>query len=239
MDLAILVIAGLIAALIGAKPGAGKHHLLPFSLIVLYMVHKQWHTLRPARFGKVVQTGLVALIALTVASSIGIQLSILDYMQRTLQQQLPAAQEIADILRADATISMEIGYAAPGEYPTTFVRPLLVFAGQQYRMDAAALMDMQYYGVDLQKLWSGNFARCQPKRWLIPSTKNEIFNMTNYYGGTPADFSGQLSMPLNHPLFSDAFRNDFRNHYIKIKSGRIFDIYECAHQQSSPQHISP
>lgn len=225
--IATLAVAGLATALIGAKAGAGKHHLLPFAPLVLLIVARHWSALSTVRFGPILQVGLLTLVALNVASSIGIQLSVLDYLQHTQQQQISAARELEELIKRQEVDGMEMGYGSAGDYSATFARPLLVFAGQPYRMDAPALMDMQYAGTEMPPAWLHGLSQCQPRRWLLPHGKDYRFHMANYYAGTPPDFKGRKLMPLAYPLFSEPFRLAFQANYVKIRQGVVFDVYQC------------
>lgn len=225
LNLLIMLLAGLVVAVIGAKAGAGKHHLWPFSLFILASAHTHWIFLAEIRFGRCLRAGLLTMVGLGAANGMGVQYGMFEYLQRSLQQQLVAKEELIEMIQLADGRSMEMGYGSTVDYQTTFVRPLLVYTGQPYHLDAAALMDMKFYGIDIMKVWNSNFKECKPKLWIIPHNQSTAFMMSNWYIAGPSDVGDDQT--VSQSLFSDEFRNKFNDRHIKIREGKIFDLYQC------------
>ncbi len=217
-----LVIGSFIAAagltvVVASKPGAGPHHLIPFIPIIIYGCAYltdglQSNTIQPNLAALLV----VLVLALPVAYKI-CKLSIYSFSKinivNIVSQQSRVYQIVADldaIRRSNPDQVISMGYGEDRSYADTYLRVLLVFRGNPYFLDAPALMDMQYAGMEIP---AANLAHMESGAiglWLIPKG-DEPFRLHNFYDGKP--------------LFDDEFRQIFAKRYELVGPSRFFDLY--------------
>ncbi|HEX6973709.1 MAG TPA: hypothetical protein VF147_04870, partial [Vicinamibacterales bacterium] len=191
---------------LSAKYGAGPYHLLPFIPLALDTAARSggapaWRAdwLAPARVALV--GGLVAIAGVQQAYWVG-----------SLRSRPVAAinAELRDLLRADPG-STAIGYSS--NYQGAMLRPLAVFAGDPYVLDAPALMDRQFSGVGFPEGALRIVDECAIETWLIPSG-GEPFALPNAYD------AGQQVFPPD-------FVETFRAHYRLVERRTFFDVWRC------------
>jgi len=207
------IVVVLIVAVIGAKPLAGPRHLLPLVPVALYLAAE----LR-GRLGSWPTDGrrmalAVAWLATATIMAFAAQGQV-AYEATVYAGDHDAADEIMAVQTANPGVAIEMGYAGgPREYRLSWLRPLLIFAGQPYSLDAAAVMDMQAAGLPLPAATLQRLADCTTRWWLIPRG-HEPFTLRTMY-------------PPNPPLFDAAFAGAFRDRYRLIQSGDYFDVWGC------------
>ncbi len=218
----ILSTVGII--IIAAKPGSGPHHLIPFLPFLSYLF-----TILLARTDIIDQNeplskiGYLAIsfkCAYVVVFMVALSnASVKEVL--TLEHFLnPASENAAEII-SDLELVMqrypgqtiEMGYGTNNNYPLTYYRPILVFSGNPYLIDSAALMDMQKAGIDIPPATTEVLGACRTKIWLIPKG-DPPFEQPNYY-------------PPSLPLFSDKFKTTFLNRYELRKQSKYFDLWFC------------
>jgi Dolichyl-phosphate-mannose-protein mannosyltransferase len=202
---------------IGAKPGSGSHHLIPF----LGILPPTYFWLRPSSFPDASDRGAVPFfvpLALTLCV-----LGIIPMAQ--MARVFPAdfregnsmVNETDSILRGYPGQSIEMGYGDNIYEPSTYLRTVLVFAGNQYTLDGVALQDDQFGGKELPAASTWLLDECHTDIWLIPKDEQPFATHNGY--------NTELS------LFDDEFRTAFLTHYHRIESRRFFDVWRCANHK--------
>ncbi len=121
--------------------------------------------------------------------------------------------------------TMEMGYGDlksyyDPQYQLTYYRPVLVFAGNPYTIDAVALFDFQLSGLALPDSTITYLKSCKTRIWLVAKNSPPFSMVTVYTLIDARVLPGAL-------LFSDAFREVFFDRYRKQGSSRYFDVWEC------------
>src|SRR4029453_2647865 len=110
--------------------------------------------------------GIVFTAVLATASLLAIAQQ--QYMWKPLlrAERTHADLEVGRFLAAHAGESVAVGYG--GAYRPSFVRPLPVFAGSPYLLDAAALMELDLALRPVPAATIGLVRPCSVRFWLIP-----------------------------------------------------------------------
>ncbi len=203
----VLILALALTAAIAAKPLAGPRHLMPFVPLLLYgfgelravAARRAWH----GRAG-------VAWLATVAVMAAGAQVHVLSEA-RLYAAQRGAAAELGAIV-ADHPGTIEMGYTGKG-YRLSLLRPLLVFAGHPYGLDAAALMDRQAAGLPLPPATVAALDACSTERWVLAKGEPP-FEMRNLY-------------PPHALLFDPTFIAAFKRRYEIEESREFFDVWRC------------
>jgi hypothetical protein len=205
-----LLASAAVVCLVAAKPGAGRHHLVPFlPLAIDALVDGVDGVERrlPAGMaractlgGRVVAFGFI--VGLTSRSA------------STLHDLAARARRDAIDLRAilddhpDADIAM--GYGDASSYPDTFGRLAIAFRSP-LRLDGASQMDATAAGYPASRMLGAGLARCRPALWVVPD--GEPFSLASYYAG--------------EPVFDAAFREAFARGYALIARRGAYRVYRC------------
>ena len=184
----------LLVAIIGAKEGAGTHHLLPAIFINAFLLDRALRSV-PARSDvrADVQWRVMFLVG-SLAVAFG-----LFKLNRTLTQNWDSAKSSALELNRMAT-AFPGGRLAPSDrdnYDVTFLRPLLAEHGSR-QIEFAAYMDTAYSGLSDGGLVA-KMKSCEIPFWFIP-LKGEPFSLPNFYTGktlVSADFYRHLMRGMN------------------------------------------
>jgi hypothetical protein len=225
--LGVLLAAELATAIIGSKPGAGPHHLLPFVVLHAFILRQLiteacGRSARRLPIATAVLAGLVAtIVGMAAPSAAGLRRLLKFDLQ--LPQQRATLAELSDFARRYPGGMM--GIAGPESYDLTNYRPWLTLQGIP-QTDYGALMDLRLSGVDEAPL-ADALARCEIPYLFVPKG-GPPYSMSNNYG------SG--------PLFSDAVRASFARRFALVESGRYFRVFRCAHPLTHPSelpHSSP
>jgi 4-amino-4-deoxy-L-arabinose transferase-like glycosyltransferase len=213
------VLAGLVAGVLltdvaATKEGSGPNHLLPFIPIFAYLLgrlirdHSLW--LSAGWRGRAIDS----LVGGYLIAAVLIAFSGQWYWARYLEVKGPAvADAIAEIHAAEikyAGAPIGMGYPLQ-EYPTTFYRVNLVFDGQPYLLDGAALMDMAESNIPLPQATLDALKNGEMRVWLVPAGQ-EPFTLLSWYSS-------------HKRLFSPEFRQIFFDNYQKQEAGKIFDAW--------------
>ncbi|NDJ18669.1 glycosyltransferase family 39 protein [Myxacorys almedinensis] len=207
-----------VAAIVGATRGALENNMLPFVPLLLYPLSDLMKKVLGACSSKNKQwLGISTSISITTALAFMLSTSLTVYStEAPLVSRLlnPSSKrivyDIEQVVKAHRDISM--GYGS--SYPLSTYRPAFVFAGNPYLLDSASLMEMQASGLNNTPDNTLNAIKtCQIPSWLIP--KNEKpFEVYNYY-------------PPLQKLFSDEFRQIFKQHYTQQAQTEFYDIWVC------------
>ncbi len=210
---ALLAAAMSLVVVLGAKPGAGPHHLLPFVPLIVW-------------FGAAAASAAGCSWSSRSIAAYVLPLLIVAAIQQTLfvstmvsQVSLRVADDIDAFLRSHPSEKIEMGYSGTSNYfgtaPLSYFRPLLVFHSGSYLLDAPAVQEHQLAGIEIPDSTLRALERCEAAYRLIPRD-GEPFAARNLYPQTG-----------HRPLFPDAFRAAFREYYSRTSSTRYFDVYAC------------
>jgi hypothetical protein len=104
-----------------------------------------------------------------------------------------------------------MGYG--GKYALTYYRPVLVFSGNPYLIDAVFEMDAALLGMKMPPKTLEILASCQTKIWLIP--KGDVpFKLNTFYDGV-------------RETFSDELKSTFLATYELREQTRYYDLWFC------------
>jgi len=201
----LLLLIELVVAIIGAKPGAGPHHLIPFIPVNAYLctsllaAHPRLNSsLVPYKFALLV-VGLGGLyLSLTMAWRAADGFS--------LQRQLKA--EVVAI--GNKYPGVVLGASDTAHYSYVFLRAILEAKGYR-QIDYAAFMDLSFSGVPDDGLYLALLS-CRLPYIALPIS-GVPFSTESYY--------------TDRPLFSDHVRAAFERDYQLLDKTNDFRIYEC------------
>jgi 4-amino-4-deoxy-L-arabinose transferase-like glycosyltransferase len=218
----LISIAGSI--FIAAKPGSGIHHLIPILPLISYlfvMVLAKINSTNKLEFWQSSQKEYI--IKLFFICVLYLPIFIFVLINAGMKEVLtvenfysPASEIITDlhgIVKSYPNQTIEMGYSTNELYPLTYYRPVLVFSGNPYLVDSAALMDMQKSGLDIPFTTLEVLSSCRTKIWLIPKGSSP-FQQPSYY-------------PPNTQLFSDEFKKTFFERYELREQTHYFDLWFC------------
>lgn len=209
----ISLIAGLCGVIItAAKPGAGFYHLLPFVPCLAYLAVVAHDKRTILGYGRLLWPSGILAFVLTLVFIAAIQQ---QYFFRTMPSQDPAAV-VADLERyrsAHPNQPFAIGYGGP--YALSLFRPLPVFWGGRYLVDAPAVMEHELSNIPLPDSTVSAIRSCVIETWLIPRDA-EPFDTRNVYPATH-----------HRPIFSDAFRAAFFDRYRLNGHTEFYDVWTC------------
>jgi hypothetical protein len=203
---------------IGSNIGAGMNHLIPFYPVLSYLfviLLSQLNTVNePDRVTSINKYYYSAFISLIVA------LFILAFLRGVLNEARFLAlsrkyganpvNEIHTILKAYPGTTIGMGYGA--NYDLTFYRPVLVFSGNPYLIDAVFEMDAEFLGIKIPSTTLESLSSCQTKIWLIPKGDSP-FQLSNYYN--------------QNQVFSDELRATFLETYERRRQTNYYDLWVC------------
>jgi hypothetical protein len=204
------VIVGIVGVAIAAsKPGAGPYHLLPFWPAIIYAI---------ALTGRNGAATATARAAFVIAAVLVASLQQIYFVAITRSSDADAAvDDLTRIVRANPNRSVAMGYANAGER-STFVRPLLVFGGQPYPIDAPAVQEYEMSRLDIPPATLDTLRRCEVDIWLIPKD------------ATPFDGPNKYPSMDLAPLFPESFKHAFVNAYTRDADAGgtpTFDVWRC------------
>jgi hypothetical protein len=200
--------------------GGGMNHLIPLIPVVSYcfmLLLKQVGSIQVDAYYFVAKFKWIASILISLGLTLLLSCSILGISNEIAaiaalsQSSTPIIEDLNQIMIANPNTTIEMGYGDISSYPSTFPRPILVFAGNPYSFDAPALM-VSAGRVDLPDASLTLLRTCQTKIWLIPKGA-EPFTLPN--------------LNLDKPLFEERFRETFLNHYQLREQTSFFDVWHC------------
>lgn len=198
----ILVIEFFITIL-GAKPGAGLHHLFPFIPVNAFIIgHILSDSFRERlRYGYLVKAVYVVLTIISLITAV----KLAAIMTRHWMQYDHAGKEVSQFDRKYPGLVMAIA-EGDDSYNYTYLRVLL----NRPQIDYPAFMDLQFSGVG-DSLFVEHLNGGKIEHLLVPN------------GGTPF---AMLNDYTGRPLFSDTVRQAFRAHYRCIEKGESYSVYK-------------
>lgn len=209
--------------------GAGPHHFLPFYPIFGYLCADIYGEMKGAGVARADARRLsfIPLLWFWLAAGLGTQIGP-DYFSTASTVLTPRSKSVADavagdleaVMKAHLGKTIEMGYGDwNSKYELTFFRPILIFAGNPFTIDAMALAGMQIAG-DIPPSTLKYLGGCKTQIWLIPKD-DPPFVMLNVFSLIDPHIFPE------RPLFSSEFRRIFFQHYRKQGSSKYFDIWEC------------
>jgi hypothetical protein len=209
---ALLAVSLILVA--ASKPGSGPHHFLPFLPLLAFLTARvcmQVYGDAPAPAANYFWGSMLALLlAVVIKSSIA-----LYYGLRIVNPQ--AGQEIlADVTAISESYpasNIYMGYGDGSKYTRTFYRDQLAYNGNPYLIDASAMMDFQFSGLEIPAATTDKMLADSAAVWLIPAGQ-EPFTIVNWY-----------YRKTNGLLFDGRFRQAFDANFEKVASTPSFDVY--------------
>ena len=207
--LAVALVCELLVAVVGAKPGAGTHHLLPF-LFLNALVLSQMLQAPDARSREWVKYAMLLLALYLLLADLPRSVRS-EAADNRFSIQPAIRQELTLIAREypDALMGVSNGVAEP--YARTFYRVLLISTGQP-QLDAAAFMDLNFSGTGDRAL-ADALRSCRRPVVVLPKD-GAPFSIPNFY-------------PTKTTLFSDEVRQTFQQSYHLVASKTFYDVYTC------------
>lgn len=200
IKISAVILIEFLVTIIGAKPGAGIHHLLPFIPINAYIIHRLQLDAKAPR-SSIVKAMYFALIVPALATILTTHVP----MIKTWTDFKKSGDEVHLLDKKYHDLVM--GLTDDKNYSYAYLRVLL--SGEQ--IDYPSFMDLQFAGVSDLTL-SEKMKTCVIKNILL---RNDgiPFSMNNYYTGKPL-----LSTRVRQS-FSDSYEISFRGNY--------FSVYTC------------
>lgn len=216
----VTVFAMFLVCVIGAKPAAGSHHLIPFIPSLAYFIsqayakyQKQCQPSNSATAQKL--TGLSMAISAWLISACIIaatsQIFVTLYLFATPNEGTVIEADLKSIMAQYAGYTIQMGYGEDSGHSVTFFRPWLYKNHAEYFIDSMALMDMQAAGLEIPDSTLSAFSDQQFDIWLIPR-QNAPFQMHNWYDRVT-------------PLFAERLPKIFEQNYFQARSSEYYDIW--------------
>jgi hypothetical protein len=200
-------------SVIGSKPGAGLHHLLPLVPISVYCLLlivtsptlDTRYTPNPSELATMI---LVSILVLFTPSYRLLWMK--DFAIRFAAQQTEQGKirELQTLYRKYPRA--EVGQSDGSHYADTFYRVLLIFQGAPMHVDLTNWMDFGFAGVSESKVIE-LVQECKVPEWILP--EGPPFTMPNYY--------------TKRLLLSDEFRYAFFANYRVIEKGEYYQVWKC------------
>lgn len=207
-----LAMGGILTFMVlASKEGSGYWHLMPFLPVWTYFLSAAHDRKRPAPEGeewlaRSFQLAFVCLGCLSVTVALIIAQGLLRSID--FNEANRVASEFAEITNTYGPEGVAMGYGS-NITRLSLMRPLLN-TRDSLLVDAAAIMDMNYSGVEIPEATLKLFRDGKVKAWLIPRGEPP-FTALNWYN--------------YQPLFGDKFRNTFLAYYERTGQTDHFDIW--------------
>lgn len=215
IHLALLLLAVGAVCIVGGKPGAGPHHLIPFLAILpcTYFKFRGPCSAEALHTKSFMLISLSAFFANFLLSAISLA-NVAHNLPVEAKKGALIKTEVESILHDYSKSSIEVGYGDSAYEEATFYRNLPVFHGEPYTLDAISMQELEFHG-DMREFDGLNkdIEECRPGVWLIP--KGE------------APFVAHSGYDPKSQIFDTQFRELFVSHYHLVETRKIFDIWRC------------
>jgi hypothetical protein len=206
-----LALSSLVNIVVGSKPGAGYHHLMPLIPVYLFVTAIFLQAPATYSFAPLKPELFVAIIlcaAFLLFGHVGLHdLNVLRH--EDVAGERSKMDELSGLVKKYPDAQIGIGDAS--HYPDTYYRPHAVFRGAYPHIDFTAWIDLAYGGVPESTVAWMVGAGCRIPAWILPG--GEPFSTSNYYTRTA--------------MFSDDFRNQFLANYRRAESGEYYQVWVC------------
>ena len=212
-----LILAFLATLILAEKPGAGLVHLLPLvpttmyllGLLILDMVDDPAAMPGPGVLPRAAVTAVLMTVLLGGVVNVYRAVRLVGWQS----DEMPGlAEEVRGIIAQypDLTIGMACG-GENASFRSTWMHPLLVFAGHPLLVETVAVMDCRLTGMDMPPASFDALEDGMVKLWLVPRGQ-QPFVKRNWY-------------PPHEALFSDRFRNHFETNYTPRGHTEYYDLW--------------
>jgi len=198
--LTLLCVAAVVV--IGAKPGSGPHHLIPFVPVMLLFCLETPAPRAPSSILLLTASAAAALVP--VIAVIQLMAGMAASAGDTRAQQVEAAR------MATANPGVEFGPSDDPFGQALKSRVAAAFAGSRFKYDTSAWLDLSAAGVTPAQ--SPLLTDCTVKAWIIPN-EGEPFSLTSDY--------------TKAPLFSPSFQAWFKATHRLSQRGRYYSLWTC------------
>jgi hypothetical protein len=213
-----------------SKYGAGEHHLLPVTVLLIVLGAEFYACgIRPRWDGSLAACATGAVLFSWLASCLGIGL-VRSYQNAAyLRGRTAWARSAeADLDRISTEYGSQhvllMGASDNANYDYAYFRPHLVFAGQPIGFDPCALMEREFSGFPEPELplLRAALAKNYPGKkilWIVPKDGSP-FSLTSYFAKW--ENTGYLANP---PAYSDNFRATFQSTCTKFATTQYYNLY--------------
>ncbi|MGA3068117.1 MAG: hypothetical protein ABSF29_14835 [Tepidisphaeraceae bacterium] len=197
-----------------AKSGAGPHHLMPLVPVLVWLVARCWRLGTSEEAGRVGMRHLmiVPVAAVLLVYAWAASYSVSSYVEKYEPIGRGVVADLGDIMDQVPGRTIEMGVGGNALEFLTFARPVLVFAGNPYHLDAAAAMDSSALPGGLPK-GTSELCRSGLGEFVLIPKGDEPFSLRSGFPGEPG-------------VFPEAFRRAFEENYHVRFSSNYFDVYE-------------
>jgi hypothetical protein len=214
------------------KIGVLENNHLPFIPLFAYLLALVLEWIRVERVNfpseRSVKRIEICFVSAAVAIAVAMLLAIAPEAGRLASTLIksPSDRVIGDIngiIKAHPNSTIAMGFSqGSGNYELTYYRPLLVFAGNPYPVDAVVMFEMQVSGVDTVSAGTIHaLETCQTKLWLFPKVTQQPFDLKNFY-------------PPHDMVFNKEFRRTFLQYYQQIEGSEFFELWACKDDKKIP-----
>jgi hypothetical protein len=212
-----LFISTITVAVFASKVGSGINSVIPVALLSAYSLSFFYEYAGDKKIflennstGFILTVSLWVIISVAVYPILGKEVKLIKRFNKKSIRATDVASDINKIMKEYKGSSIEMGYG--GNYSSTLLRPLLVFANNHYLIDPCSLMDRGAAGLTISKETISYLAKCKNTIFLIPK------------GGRPFEIYSFLDY---NQLFSEEFKKAFFVNYELKEQTKYFDIWRC------------
>jgi hypothetical protein len=194
-------------------PGAGAYHFLPLVPVLADVRHR----LKPQGFDAVMTPFVILLVGSLAAAGTSRMLNAKQGGERVGAEALALARE-----SGLPTVQVGYGENLQSYEESQLGRTVLALHSYPVLVDAQILMELRQVGIDGAARWIRYLSECRVGRWLLPKDETPFAVTSYFYDGAA--------------LFSEAFREAFRDNYRLVKSAAYFDVWECREHATAAGH---
>lgn len=193
-------------------PGTFWYHMVPIFPVTADLFIRLLKTLSDAGRWRTVTFALIAILLAILP--ITRQKRLWRTFTSIATWSYDAEAEIRKVMQQHPGKSIEMGYGADNAstYHWTFLKPIIVYAGNPHTIDGFSDMESYWSGIAMPPGKVRPIESCSTDLWLIP-TGEVPFEMKNYYPGLKA--------------FWPELRDTFQKNHIRIETGRYYDLWAC------------
>ena len=218
----VFILSFLVSLIIGSRPGAGKFHLLPLSIPLIYWMacllidHGKSECDQKSEGLKRI-SGLISLVVVFLILAMVPVHGRLIKLSTWNGRDNAAIEDLRQIMKNNPGKQIAMGIGDTERNHLTWYLPILVFAGNDYSFDLNTIMELKISHLMDQApgLWSA-LESCKNDIWLIPRGSTP-FNHTGVYDGKV--------------ILNDRFRETFNKSYSLESSSTYYDLWRCARNQ--------